>query len=141
MLQEAVRREEVAGHHGCSRPEERRIRKAVGGPAERCVDSEGGMAVDQEEHHMERVLRKGIVVQVARRMETVVQEGHHMEMAREVHHKETVQGVHRREKEQEARRRATELGAVHRKAIVQEAVVLGGKEGHRTGLKAEGQKA
>lgn len=141
MLQEAVRRGEVAEHHDCSHPEVRRIRKVVGGLAERCIDSEGDRAVDREEHHTERVLRKGIVVQVAHRMETVVQEEHRMEMVREVHHKETVQGVHRREKEQEARRRATELGAVHRKAIVQEAVVLGGKEGHRTGLKAEGQKA
>lgn len=142
MLQEAVRREEVAEHHGCSRPEERRIHKVAGGPAERCIDSEGGIAVDQEEHRTERVLRKGTVVQVAHRKETavqvahrmgiVVQEAHHMEMAREAHRKETAQGAHRRE---------TELEAAHRKAIVQEAVVLGGKEGHRTGLKAEGQKA
>ena len=141
MLREAVRREEVAGHHGCSRPGGRRNHKVAGGPAERCTDSEGDRAVDQEEHRTERALRKGTVVQVAHRMETVVQEGHHMEMAREVHHKETVQGVHRREKEQEVRRRATELEAVHRKAIVQEVVALGGKEEHRIGLKAEGQKA
>jgi hypothetical protein len=131
VLQEAVRREEVAGHHGCSLPEARRIHKVVGGLAERYIDSEGDRAVDQDGHHTGR----------AHRMETAVQEGHHMEMAREVHHKETVQGVHHMEKEQEARRRATELEGVHRKAIVQEVVVLGGKEGHRIGLKAEGQKA
>ena len=74
-------------------------------------------------------------------METAVQEEHHMEMALVVHHKETGQGVHHREKVQGARRRATEQEVVRRKAIVQEVVLPGEKEGHRIGLKAEGQKA
>jgi hypothetical protein len=74
-------------------------------------------------------------------MEIVVREGRHMAMARVVHRKETAQGVHHREKEQAVRRMATGQEEVHRKAIVQEVVVLGGKEGHRIGLKAEGQKA
>ena len=91
--------------------------------------------IDREERHRETagpvVLRTG----------TVVQEGHRMEMARVVHRKETAQGVHHREKEQGARRMATELEEVHRKAIVQEVVVPDGKEEHRIGLEAEGQRA
>ena len=130
-LQEAVRREEVAGRHGCSHPEELRIHRVVDGPAGHCIDFEEDRAVDQEEHHTERVLRKVIVAQEAHRMVIVVQEGHHMEMEREVHHRETAQGAHRR---------ATELEAVHRKAIAQEAEVPGGKEEHRSGLKVEDQK-
>ena len=130
----------MAGHHGCSRPGGRRNHKVAGGPAERCTDSEGDRAVDQEEHRTERALRKGTVVQVAHRMETVVREGHHMVMARVVHRKETAPEVHHREKEQGVRRMATEQEAVHRKAIVREVVVLGGKEEHRIGLKVEGQR-
>ena len=38
-------------------------------------------------------------------------------------------------------RRATEQEAVHRKAIVQEVVLPGEKEGHHIGLKEDGQKA
>ena len=74
-------------------------------------------------------------------METVVREGHHMEMAQVVRRKETGQGVHHREKEQGVRHRATEQEVVHRKAIVQEVVLPGEKEGHRNGLKEEDQKA
>lgn len=133
VLQGAVRREEVAAHRGCSYPGELRIHKIAGCPAGH-IGFEEDRAVDQEVLHTETV------VQAGHRMEIAVQEGHHMEMARVVHHKETARGVHHREKELGARHKATEQAAVHRKAIAQEAVALGGKEGHRSGLKGEGQK-
>ena len=142
MLPEAVRREEEAVHRGCNHPEE--LRKVAG-------DLEGhhtgceGHRIDLEGRHRETVgpvvLRTGTVVQEGHRMETAVQEEHHMEMALVVHHKETGQGVHHREKVQGARRRATEQEVVRRKAIVQEVVLPGEKEGHRNGLKEEDQKA
>lgn len=125
MLQEAARREEVAARRGCSHPGEHRIHKIVGGPVGH-TGFEEDEAVDQEVLHTETVVQEGL------RMETAVREGHHMEMARVVRHKETAQGV---------RRRVTEQEVVHHKAIVQEEVVLGGKEGHRSGLKEEDQKA
>ena len=134
MLQEVVRREEAGVRRGCSYPGELRIHKIAGGPAGH-IGFEEDRAVDQEVLHTETV------VQAGHRMETVVREGHHMEMARVVHHKETVQVVHHREKELGARHKATEQEAVHHKAIVQEAVVLGGKEEHHIGLRGEGQRA
>ena len=142
MLQEAVQREEEAVYRGCSHPEE--LRRAAG-------DLEGhhtgceGHRIDLEGRHRETagpvVLRTGTAVQEGHRMETVVREGHHMEMAQVARRKETGQGVHHREKEQGVRHRATEQEVVRRKAIVQEVVLPGEKEGHRIGLKAEGQKA
>ena len=119
---------------GCSYPGELRIHKIAGGPAGH-IGFEEDRVVDQEVLHTETV------VQEEHRMETAVQEGHHMEMARVVHHKETAQGVHHREKELGARHKATEQEAVHRKVIVQEEVVLGGKEEHHSGLKGEDQRA
>ena len=130
---------------GCSHPEE--LHRVAGGLEGRHTGFEVGRhkVTDQEGRHKETVgpavLHTGTVVQEGHRMETVVQEEHHMEMARAVRHKETAQGVHHREKEQGVRRRATELEAVRHKAIVQEVVVLGGKEEHHIGLKAEGQRA
>lgn len=142
MLREAVRREEEAVHRGCSHPEE--LRKVAG-------DLEGhhtgceGHRIDLEGRHRETVglavLRTGTAVREGHRMETAVQEGRHMEMALVVHHKETGQEVHHREKVQGVRHRATEQEVVRRKAIVQEVVLPGEKEGHRIGLKEEDQKA
>ena len=120
---------------GCSHPEE--LHRVAGGLEGRHTGFEVGRhkVTDQEGRHKETagpaVLHTG----------TVVQEEHHMEMARAVRHKETAQGVHHREKEQGVRRRAIELEVVRHKAIVQGAVVLGGKEEHHIGLKAEGQRA
>lgn len=133
MLQEAVRREEVAVHHGCSRPEV--LHRAAGGLAGHTGFEEGHRrATGQEERRMETaglvVLRKG----------TAVQEEHHMEMERAVRHTETAQGVHRKEMEQGVHHRATEQEAVRRRAIVPEVVVLGGKEERHSGLKAEDQR-
>ena len=144
MHQEAVRREEAAVRRGCSYPGELRIHKIVGGPVGH-IGFEEDRAVDQELLHTGTVVQEGhrmeTAVQEGHHMETAVQEGHHMEMARVVHHKETVQVVHHREKELGARHKATEQEAVHHKAIVQEAVVLGGKEEHHIGLRGEGQRA
>ena len=145
MLQEAVRREEVVGHRGCSHPEE--LRRVAGGLEGHRTGCEEGhrKVIDREERHRETagpvVLRTGTVVQEGHRMETVVREGHHMEMAQVARRKETGQGVHHREKEQGVRHRATEQEVVRRKAIVQEVVLPGEKEGHRIGLKEEDQKA
>lgn len=152
MLREVGRREEEAVRRGCNHPGE--LRKAVGdleGHHTGCeghrIDLEGRHRVTagpvvlrtgtvvQEEHRMETAVREG------HHMETVVREGHHMEMARVMHHKETGQGVHHREKVQGVRHRATEQEVVRRKAIVQEVVLPGEKEGHRNGLKEEDQKA
>jgi len=142
VLREADRREEEAVRRGCNHPEE--LRKAAG-------DLEGhhtgceGHRIDLEGRHRETaglvVLRTGTVVQGEQRKEIAVREGHHMERAQVVHRKETGRGVHHREKEQGVRRRATEQEAVHRKAIVQEVVLPGEKEGHHIGLKEDGQKA
>jgi hypothetical protein len=144
-LQEAGQREEVVGHHGCSRPGE--LHRVADDLEEHHTGCEEGhrKATDQEGRRREIagpvVLRTGNVAQEGHRMEIVVREGRHMAMARVVHRKETAQGVHHREKEQAVRRMATGQEEVHRKAIVQEVVVLGGKEAHRIGLKAEGQRA
>ena len=133
------------GHHGCSRPGElHRVADDLEEHHTGCGEGHR-KATDQEGRRREIagpvVLRTGNVAQEGHRMETVVQEEHHMEMARAVRHKETAQGVHHREKEQGVRHRATEQEVVRRKAIVQEVVLPGEKEGHRIGLKAEGQKA
>jgi hypothetical protein len=145
VLREAGQKEEVVGHHGCSHPEE--LHRVVGDLEGHHTGCEEGhrKVTDQEGRRREIagpvVLRTGTVVQEGHRMEIVVREGHHMEMVRAVHRKETAHGVHHKETAQGVRRMATEQEAVHRKAIVQEAVVLGGKEEHRIGLKVEGQRA
>jgi hypothetical protein len=120
---------EAEERRGCSHLEE--LRKTAGGLGVHRTGCEKGhhRVLVQESH------RKDSVAREAHRMDFVVQGAHRMEMAQMAHHKEMARVVHRKQTVQVVRRTETEQAAVHRKAIVH------GMVEHRSGLKAEDQKA